>query len=682
MQHKTTLMFKYIPLLSFLLLFFNFKVAAQKSESELHVAKFGKVTAADFDAKTFGADSAAAAVKIFDVGKGSFEISSATGGFVYVFERHVRYKIINKEAYDLANMELQLYRGDNGGEEKLHFANGATYNMADGKIVVSKMTTDAKFSSQLDKNHMIKKLTLPNVKEGSVIEFNYETTSEFIFKIDDWYFQDNYPCKYSYFSFTMPEYFNYKLNVGGYVDITPAKPIEQQASYYIPSTSTSSAGHVNSRSMKNQYYAENIPAIKSENYITTLEDYISKIGFELTSTTFPQSGFKDYSSTWQKIIAEMIPEENFGGFIKRDNYSKTLLTGIVGNETASVKKMNLIFDYVKKNIKWDGKYGVFTKTTSQKAVLDKKSGNSAEINLVLMGMLNKAGIDSYPVLISTRSNGNHPGYPLASKFNNVIVVAELDTTKYLLDATDKNNVEGMISYANLNHKGLRLDLGNTNATWISTEDKILSRTNLTYSVKLGTDNKLTGTLYISSNHYAGLDKRNSYQSAANEAEFIKLYKSTKPGLEISNYKILNVEQPEEALEETMDVSIEDNIEEAGNLAYFMPLMFERTKENPFRLEDRKFPVDFAYPIEENYRLMVEFPENYKLEKLPKSQKFALPDNDGSFSIIYSQEGNKIAIRSKINITKSNFTSDEYYNLKELFKNIVTKQAEQVVFRKI
>lgn len=131
----------------------------------------------------------------------------------------------------------------------------------------------------------------------------------------------------------------------------------------------------------------------------------------------------------------------------------------------------------------------------------------------------------------------------------------------------------------------------------------------------------------------------------------------------------------------MKVTIEDNIEEAGNLIYFAPLLYERTKENPFTLEERKFPVDFAFPFDENYTMILDFPANYILDKLPKAEKFVLPDGGGSFSMNYTTDGNKIAIMSKISILKPVFDANEYYNLKELYKNIVRKQAEQIVFRK-
>lgn len=667
----------------FLFIFFSslIQVSAQSHDEEIKTFKFGKVDPEEFNIKGTGADSAAAAVKIFDVGKGYFEVNTGSGSFVYVFERHVRYKVVSKLGYDLADFEIGLYNNNKGAEENLDNIKAATYNMVNGKVEISKMTSDAKFSSRLDKNRIIKKFTLPNVKEGSVIEYTYKTKSDFMFKLDDWYFQGRYPCKYSAFTLTLPEYYRYKIAVGGYVDIRKLTPVEIRESYFIPSTNTSNAGTLNASATRNQYFAENIPAIKNESYITTLEDYVSKIGFELASTNFPQSGFKDFSSSWPKILTELMDAEKFGGFIKKTNYGKDLLNGIIKDEKDPEIKMNLIFNYVRNNIKWNNKYNYFTEATNPRTVLEKKSGNSAEINLCLLGLLKAAGIETSPVLLSTRRNGAHPGYPLASKFNNVIVQAEIAGKKHLLDATDKNNVSDLISYQNLSHQGLKLDVVGITAEWIPIESTVISRSNIMYNLKLTPDNKFTGNVFLSSTSYDGVDRRDAYQSATNEAEFIKNYKSNKTGLEISSYKIENLDQPDQPLQETMDVSIEDNVEDAGNLSYFTPMLFERTKENPFSLEERNFPVDFAHPFEENFRMVLEFPANYHLDKLPKSEAFSLPENAGIFSITYAAEGNKIAIKSKISISKPIFTAEEYFNLKELYKNIVRKQAEQIVFKK-
>lgn len=674
-------MIRYFKPLLLLFCLVSVKIMAQNNSDQLKIFKYGKVPLSDFDTRPKGADSAAAAIKIFDQGQGWFEISPNKAQFIYKFERHVRYRVINKNAYNLADVAISFYN-NGGSEEKLLTVKGATYNLNNGKIEISKMSSDAKFSNRTDKNHVLKKFTLPNVKEGSVIEYTYSTASDFIFALDDWYFQGSYPCEYSSFSLRLPQYYLYKTNVGGYIDINMLKPKEMQENYVIPATSTSNTHVVTATATINKYYATDIPAIKDETHITTLQDYIGKIGFELTGVNFPGSAYKDYSSTWPKIVSEMVEEEKFGRFIGRDNYEKGFLSAIIKDEKDSVQQMNLIFNYVKTHLKWDGKYGYYSQQTNQRAVMEKKSGNTGDINLCLLSLLNKAGLKSSPVLVSTRANGIHPGYPLATKFNTLIVQVEIGERQFLLDATDENNITNLISYQDLNHKGLKLDLEHKQATWISIENKIPSKSNIMYNLTLGEDNTFTGNLYLTSSNYEGLNRRNSYKSSATEAEFIKSYKSSKPGLEIAAYKSDNMNSPEEPLTESMDITIEDNVEDAGNLIYFNPMFYERTKENPFSLEERRFPVDFAYPFEENYRSIISFPASFKLEKLPKNEAFNLPDNVGSYSIIYSAEDHKIAVRSKISITKPVFSAEEYFDLKELYKNIVRKQAEQIVFKKL
>jgi hypothetical protein len=659
------------------------KVSGQSHGSALKTFKFGKVDLSEFDTHVKGADSAADAIKLFDIGKGSFEISARSGRFAYIFSRHVRFKVINKSAYDLADFEVNLYNSTTGSDkEDLTAVHGATYNLVNGKIEVSPMKGDGKFSTRLDPNHLQKKFTLPNVKEGSIIEYTYSTISDFTFALDDWYFQGAYPSKYSSLTLTIPQYYFYKPLIKGYLNIIQIQPEDISQTYTIPGDQESRAQQVNATATKRTYYVENVPAIKDESFITTLDDYVGKISFEMMATNFPGSGYKDFSSTWPKLMEGLMDEERFGRYLNRANYDKGFLSSIIKDEKDSVIKMDLIFNYVKNTIKWNGRYSYYSTENSQKALVTKKVGNSADINLCLLGMLKSVGLDCSPVLLSTRGNGFHPGYPMLSKFNNVVVQVQMGDKKYLLDATDEDNMEGMISYQNLSHQGLKVNTKEKTAEWISLENSNLSSSNISYNLVLGTDNKFSGDLYFSSDNYDGLKRRKLYKTTSTETEFLKNYKATKPGLEIVSYKAENINQPDHAFAETMKVTIEDNVEDAGNLIYFTPMLYERTKENPFRLEERKFPVDFAYPFQENFKSVIEFPEKYKLDKLPKSEAFALPDNEGKFSIYYFVEGNRIAVRSTISILKPVFTAEEYFNLQEFFKNVVRKQAEQIVFKKI
>lgn len=325
---------------------------------------------------------------------------------------------------------------------------------------------------------------------------------------------------------------------------------------------------------------------------------------------------------------------------------------------------------------------MYTSATNPKSIFEKKSGNSSDINLCLYSLLNEANISVFPVLLSTRSNGRHPGFPMLTKFDNVVLLAKVGETQYLLDAIDKNLSLGMIAHENLNHEGYMIDFSAESGQWTPLECKAPSKKTIALNLSMDVSNKLTGTMYISCTTYEALRSRSKYQSASNETDYLKSFRTDKPGLGIKNYKINNLLQPDQALMESMDVIIEDNVEEAGNLAYFAPLLFERTKENPFKIEERKYPVDFAYPSEEHYRITIQFPQGYHMDKMPKSEKFILPDETASFTFIFAAEENRISLYSKIITKKSVYTAEEYHDLKELFKNVVAKQAEQIVLKKI
>jgi len=66
--------------------------------------------------------------------------------------------------------------------------------------------------------------------------------------------------------------------------------------------------------------------------------------------------------------------------------------------------MEAIFKHVQGRMNWDNKYGVYTDKGVKKAY-ESRTGNIAEINFILINMLNGAGIQANPVLVSTLDNG-------------------------------------------------------------------------------------------------------------------------------------------------------------------------------------------------------------------------------------------------------------------------------------
>ena len=106
-------------------------------------------------------------------------------------------------------------------------------------------------------------------------------------------------------------------------------------------------------------------------------------------------------------------------------------------ENDNQEKINAIHNFVRQNIAWDGTSRKSLDGSLKKA-LENKKGSSAEINLLLGSLLEKAGLTVFPVLISTRDHGFvRESIPVTSQFNYMVCLVESEGKQILLDATDK-----------------------------------------------------------------------------------------------------------------------------------------------------------------------------------------------------------------------------------------------------
>src|SRR4030095_15026053 len=111
--------------------------------------------------------------------------------------------------YDLANVEILLYSEGNN-EEKLENLKAHTYNLENGKIVETKVDVKKSvYKSGIDKNHVAQKFVFPAIKEGSIIEYEYTVSSDFVFNLQPWKFQGDHPVLWSEYEVSIPDFFYY-----------------------------------------------------------------------------------------------------------------------------------------------------------------------------------------------------------------------------------------------------------------------------------------------------------------------------------------------------------------------------------------------------------------------------------------------------------------------------------------
>ncbi|MFD0989151.1 DUF3857 domain-containing protein [Mariniflexile jejuense] len=646
---------------------------------------FGKISKEELEEKYNPQDSSANATYLYKNRKTFFEYQQEKG-FELITEIHERIKIYKQEGFNYATKEVNLYKSGNDDEE---FSNlkAYTYNLVEGKIVDEKLTKDGIFESELNKYLNQMKFTMPNIKPGSVVEFKYRIKSPFISNIDEFVFQHDIPVVKLEATFEAPEYFKFKLNTKGFLFVSPNVEEKRDRLTFVSKTMDRGFGQVGTKTHSEEiefkkkiskYNLTNIPALKEESFVNNINNYRSSVKYELSYTDFPNSPLKYYSTSWEDVVKTIYQNPNFGSELDKSGYYEKEIDAIVSTVSDPTQRVALILDFVKSKVNWNGYYGYYTNVGVRKAYKDQV-GNAAEINLMLTSMLRYAGLSAFPVLVSTRQNGI-PLFPTREGYNYIITYVRLAETIILLDATNKYSAPNVLPFRTLNWQG-RVMAEHGGSQLIDLYPNEISKNSLSFMANLDENGNLNGKYRaVKTNHEALLYREENNNK--NKKDFLDQLENKLGGIEISDFKVENETDLYKPIIESYNFVKENQVDVIGGKLYFSPMFFLKINENPFKLEKREFPVDFGYPTNTSYKIVIKIPEGYKVESFPEPLMFMMPDNLGSFKYNISHQENLIQLSVESQINQPIILSVYYDALKEYFSKIVEKEAEQIVLTKI
>lgn len=626
--------------------------------------ELGKVTADELKETVHPLDGSAPAAIIFKTGKTYFD-TTPEGYFMLVTEVKTKVKIYKKEGYKFATVEMPFYTG--GKQVRLYFDDAATFNLVGDKIERTKLKSDGEFEEKVNENYSLKKITLPNVKEGSILEYRYTLKTPYFTFFPDWYFQYEIPVNHVEYDIRIPQYFTYRRFLKGFVDIKVSS--EDIVASAIRSYNES----------KVVYKGDNIKAIKEAPYVNNMENYVSMIQYELASTNFPSSGITNYATDWQSVAKTIYEDKDFGGELDRKSYFQddldALLKGIVGRD----ERIMTIFNYVKSRMNWNERYGYYCKSGVKKAYTEKV-GNVAEINLMLVAMLRHAQINANPILVSTRSNGIAL-FPNRGAYNYVIAGVELDNKELiLLDATTKNALPNILPIRALNWGG-RMIRENKTSVEVDLTPKMNSKEIINVMAAIDSDGKVSGKARDQYFDYNGYLFRENYSSMAKDS-YLENIEKRYTGLEIGEYEVVNEKDLSKPVIETFDFVNTNLTEKIGDKIYFSPMLHYARQENPFKEEIREFSVDFSFPYQEKYTFTITIPEGYEVEYLPKPFAIAMEKSVAVFKYNITNTGNQIQVGIVLDMNYANIAPDFYPSLKDFYKQMIEKQNEKIVLKKV
>lgn len=658
-----------------LFLITGFSAEAQKYE-------LGEVTKEELEEKAHPLDASAPAAILFSKGHTYFAFSD-NEGFQLVTEVEMKIKIYTKEGYDWGTKHIQYYSSDND-RETVDVSKAVTYNLVEGSVKKAKLKSEGEFTEQLNKYWKVKKIVMPEVKEGSIVEFRYTIRSPFIHVFPDWRFQESIPVNHSEYITKSPEYFMFNTNFRGYYapKVTVAKNnrslmmTSKERSENTVTSTTFENNKIDYLETETSYVLDNLPALKGETHVNNILNYAASVEHELSMIKYPNQPVKALSTNWEDVARTIYKMDNFGPELNKTGYFEDNINALLAGITSPAEKASAIFSYVKNRMNWNDYTGYACEAGVRKAY-NEKVGNIADINLMLTAMLRFAGLDANPVLVSTRSN-KIALFPNTSAFNYVIASVNVEGKTVLLDATSKAAMPNILPIRALNWTGRQINKDGSSVL-IDLMPGWISREVVNMAVQLDAEGKVTGKAREQYFDYNALMFRENV-AGLNEESYIERMEKHYNGLEINAYKVTNDDMSKPVMEE-YDFVHKNVSDVIGDKIFISPMMFLSKTENPFKQEKREYPIDFIYPSQDKYLINIVLPEGYVVESMPQSVAMAMEENIGSFKYNIAQTDNKIQLSVVVDINYATVSPDYYLTIRDFYQKMIEKQGEKIVLKK-
>jgi len=649
--------------------------------------KLGNVTKTELEEKAHPKDVSAPAAILFSKCD-NYMVYSDQKGFLLYTDVEMKIKIYAKEGLEYANKTISYYNSVSDNEV-VTISKAYTYNLVNGKIEKAKLKNEGEFTEMVNKSWKTKKIMMPDVKEGSIVEYKYTIISPFISVLPDWRFQQEIPVNHSELTTRMPEYFLFNPNFRGYFTPEVSKSRASKSVTFMSKERSSNGGFSATKTTfssdkldymedSSVYKLNDLPALKDESYVSNMDNYAAGVEHEINMIKYPNQPVKSFSNSWEDVAKAIYQNEDFGTELKKTGYFEEDINALLTGLTTPEQKAAAIFNFVKSTMNWNSNNG-YSCDAGVKKAYKEKVGNVAEINLMLTAMLRYANLEANPVLVSTRSH-KVALFPSHSAFNYVISGVKLSGSLVLLDATSKSAMPNVLPIRAVNWAG-RLIKDNGASESVELVPKTISKESISMTATLDNTGKMSGKvrdLYHDYNAYVFRENN----AGVNKDSYLEKMERKHKGLEVGEYKLTNEKDLAKPVMEEYDFSYTNAAEIIGDKIYLNPLLYFTSTENPFKQEKREYPVDFVFPHEDKYMINIGVPDGFVIESLPKPVVLSMEENLGSFKYTIQQQGKNIQLMVISNINYGTVPANYYETLKDFFQKVIEKQNEKVVLKKV
>jgi hypothetical protein len=237
----------------------------------------------------------------------------------------------------------------------------------------------------------------------------------------------------------------------------------------------------------------------------------------------------------------------------------------------------------------------------------------------------------------------------------------------------------MLPFRALNQNGRIIDDALSN--WIPLTPSCEQKETVYCDMKLDESGEINGRITYTRNDYEAYYFRNEYKSYNSHKEFLNEFESEHPGLTINNCILNGIDTLSKPTVEVYDVTLTGNSDVIGDMLSVNPMLLEKMDSNPFKLEKRKYPIDFGHSIKKRIILNLVIPEGYEVAQLPNPCNLVLPDKSAQFTYKATVNGTAIQLMCVFTVNKTLFVESEYQLVKEFYNQVIAKHNEVIMLKK-
>jgi transglutaminase-like putative cysteine protease len=519
---------------------------------------------------------------------------------------YVRIKILTEEGRKYADVEIPYFR-DQGNIISLR----ARTIRPDGSIAMFEgKAYDKTIVKARNVKYLAKTFTLPDVQVGSIIEYRYtEDMAENYVYNSKWILSNELFTKQAKFSLRPNKDFALRWSwpIGLPQGVQP--PRQEPASQLV------------------RMEASNIPAFQIEDYMPPENELKFRVLFEYSERNAESDPAKFWKQEGRTLNSQV---ESFLG--KRKDLEQAAAQMVSPSDTPEVKCQkiyarvqqlrNTSFAVEKTDQEQKREQAKAIKTAAD--LLRAGGGDGRDITWVYLGLVRAAGIEAYPVWVSSRDVYFFNAKAMSvNELNANVVLVKLNGKDVYCDPGTAFAPFGLLPWNETGTIGLKLDKDGGAFVQTGLPESADSVVERKADLKMSEDGTLSGKVTMT---FSGLEamRRRIEERNEDEAERkqymedqLKEFVPVGIEVELTNKPDWNSSSP--TLTAEYSLKVPGWATAAGHRALVPVGLFSATEKQLFTHRDRVHPIYFQFPCQRKDDVTIELPLSWKVTMIPPSK---------------------------------------------------------------